>query len=515
MFRHGLKTNITINLAVLLLLAMILIDFVIIITAQRIMLRSEIDKGYLFIAGIESSLANYPESIKSIQDHNLKGNFEKLLKEAGYSCGLLLQTAKNKIFFDGQGCSLQRELEMLTRQSILSGDKITSYEGTTWGVFWQQSRHLILAAPISRKGGIVVGASVVIPLEKIYSSLRQTQYIIFIYIFINTIVLTLVGLYRLSRLTVKPLQRLVKRADEYREDDEIIFVSEKEDNEFNKLSRALNSMLAHIAADKEKLRMTVKSLEQANLDLKQAQEDVIRAEKLASVGRLSSGIAHEIGNPIGIIVGYLELLKQDDISDEDRREFILRTESEINRINTIIRQLLDFSRPDSGQPQTFSVHEILTETMSVVQLQPSMADIDLQLDLLAEEDTVVADGDHLRQVFLNLLINAADAISSLGEPVDGRISVTSSVTVDPSSDSNNPVNMIKIDVTDNGPGIPTENLGNIFDPFFTTKDPGKGTGLGLSVCFMIVEGMGGKIRATSKDGSGTSMEIYLPLYAEE
>jgi len=493
---------------------MILIDFVIIITAQRIMLRSEIDKGYLFIAGIESSIANYPEPTKRIHDRNFKGNFEKLLKEAGYACGLVLGTDDNKILFDGQGCSLQRELEILTRQSILAGDKITRYQGTTWGVFWQQSRHLILAAPIFRKGRVVVGASVVLPLEKTYSSLRQTQYIIFIYIFINTVVLTLVGLYRLSRLTVKPLQRLVKRADEYREDDEIIFLSDKGDNEFNKLSRALNSMLTNIAADKETLRMTVKSLEEANLDLKQAQQDVIRAEKLASVGRLSSGIAHEIGNPIGIVVGYLELLKQDDITDEDRREFILRTESEINRINSIIRQLLDFSRPDSEQTQTFSVHDILTETMSVVQLQPSMVDIDLQLDLLAEEDTVVADGDHLRQVFLNLLINAADAISSLEKPVEGRISVTSSAAVDSLSDINHPVNMIKIDVTDNGPGIPKENLGNIFDPFFTTKDPGKGTGLGLSVCFMIVDGMGGKIGATSADGSGTTMEIYLPLSAE-
>jgi len=235
---------------------MILIDFVIIITAQRIMLRSEIDKGYLFIAGIESSIANYPEPTKRIHDRNFKGNFEKLLKEAGYACGLVLGTDDNKILFDGQGCSLQRELEILTRQSILAGDKITRYQGTTWGVFWQQSRHLILAAPIFRKGRVVVGASVVLPLEKTYSSLRQTQYIIFIYIFINTVVLTLVGLYRLSRLTVKPLQRLVKRADEYREDDEIIFLSDKGDNEFNKLSRALNSMLTNIAADKETLRIT-------------------------------------------------------------------------------------------------------------------------------------------------------------------------------------------------------------------------------------------------------------------
>ena len=263
-------------------------------------------------------------------------------------------------------------LEILARQSILSRDKITRFVGTTWAVFWKQSRYLILSAPIYRQGRIIAGASMVLPLEKIYSSLRRTQYIFLIYLCINTVVLTLAGLYRLSRLTVKPLQRLVKRADEYTEDAEMIFLYEKGDNEFNKLSRALNNMLKHIAADKEMLRAAVKSLEKANLDLKQAQQDIIRAEKLASVGRLSSGIAHEIGNPIGIVTGYLELLKQNDIADEDRKEFIIRTENEINRINTIIRQLLDFSRPASRGFQAVSVHAIVSDVIDAFKFQPLM-----------------------------------------------------------------------------------------------------------------------------------------------
>ena len=269
------------------MLAMILIDFVMILTAQRTLLRSEISNGYLLISAIESSLVNSPESIKNVRDFNFSSNFEKLLDEAGYSCGLVLGADENKILLDRKDCSLHGDLEILARQSILSRAKITRFVGTTWAVFWKQSRYLILSAPIYRQGRIIAGVSMVLPLEKIYSSLRRTQHIFLIYLCINTVVLTLAGLYRMSRLTVKPLQRLVKRADEYTEDAEMIFLYEKGDNEFNKLSRALNNMLKHIAADKEMLRAAVKSLEKANLDLKQAQQDIIRAEKMASVGRLS------------------------------------------------------------------------------------------------------------------------------------------------------------------------------------------------------------------------------------
>ena len=118
--RYGLKTNITVTLVVLLLAAMILIDFVMIITAQRFLLRSEISKGYFFISGIELSLAHYPEEINNIRNLSFKGNLEKLLNEAGYSCGIVLWPDEHKVLLDGQGCSLQRDVEILARQSILS-----------------------------------------------------------------------------------------------------------------------------------------------------------------------------------------------------------------------------------------------------------------------------------------------------------------------------------------------------------------------------------------------------------
>jgi signal transduction histidine kinase len=510
-FRYGLKTNISVNLAILLVLAMLLIDFVMIITAQRLMLRSEISKGYFFISGLGSIMANTTAPNQNIRGFNDAENIEKLLDEGGYLCGLVLGGHDNKMFLAGSDCSLQKELESHIKQSILSGENAAEFVGTTWAVFWKQSRYLILSTPISPKGRIIGGAGVVFPLEKIYSSLRRTQYILLIYILINTVVLTLIGLYRFSRLTVRPLQRLVKRADEYTEDDELFFLYEKEDNEFTKLYRALNSMLKHIADDKEKLRTTVRSLEKANQELKQAQQEVIRVEKLASVGRLSSGIAHEIGNPIGIVTGYIELLKQDDISDEERSEFITRTENEINRINTIIRQLLDFSRPSAARAQPVSVHDIVHDIVDAFKFQPVASTIDLELDLGAETDTVNADSDQLRQVFLNLLINAADAITSIKDRSDGKITIKSEVATTSQVDTGKHSNVLTVEFVDNGPGIPSENLDNIFDPFYTTKEPGEGTGLGLSVSFMIIEGLDGTIKARSEEGSGTTMAVCLPL----
>jgi two-component system NtrC family sensor kinase len=345
--------------------------------------------------------------------------------------------------------------------------------------------------------------------------LKQMLYVLLIYIFINTIVFTFIGFYRISKTTAKPLQRLVKRAEAYQDDNEVFFLSENEDSEFNKLSKALNRMLQHIAEDKEKLQDAVISLEKANSDLKHAQKEIIRAEKLASVGRLSAGIAHEIGNPIGIITGYLELIKRNDVSNDDRLDCILRTETEINRIDAIIRQLLDLSRPSVEDMKIVSVHAIIEDAVGASRFHPTMADIDVDLRLSAKDDQVKGDPNQLRQVFLNLMINAADAILSAKNHSNGEISIVSRVQKATDNGTAKAKHMLRIDYIDNGSGISAENLNNIFDPFFTTKGPGKGTGLGLSVCFMIVEAMGGNIKATSQDGEGATFTVSLPLSFEQ
>jgi signal transduction histidine kinase len=180
----------------------------------------------------------------------------------------------------------------------------------------------------------------------------------------------------------------------------------------------------------------------------------------------------------------------------------------VDRINAIIGQLLDFARPSADEKSIVAIHPILRELDDVCRCQPIFSGFNFALDLFAEKDQVMADGRQLRQVFLNLILNAADAFDGLDSPDDNRLIIRTSLETDPVQD---PEHWLLIQFIDNGAGIPDENLDNIFDPFFTTKEPGHGTGLGLAVSFAIIEGFGGTLQATANDLHGTTMHIRLPL----
>lgn len=496
-------------------MAMILTEFVMVILMQKALVSSEMSKGYAFLSGLSANKEIRLPSKNNITSSDFQDDFAVMLNDIGFSCILVMDENRNRVYSGGKSCKMQGELEAITRQTIRSGVKTTRFLGSTWWGVWRQGQDMIISAPLIYEGKVVGGGSVAISLTGIYDVLKRTHYVLLLYIFVNAIVFAFIGFYKMSKIAVKPLQRLVKRAEAYQDDNEMLFLTENEDSEFSKLSKALNRMLRHIAEDKEKLRNAVVSLEKANFDLKQAQKDIIRAEKLASVGRLSAGIAHEIGNPIGIITGYLELLKGNDVSNDDRKDFLLRTETEIKRIDAIIRQLLDLSRPSIEDVKAVSAHAIIEDAVGASRFHPLMSDIDLDLRLSAKADRVKADPNQLRQVFLNLMINAADAILSAKDLSKGKISIISQVQKNVGNGFAKDTDMLRIDYIDNGSGISDENLVNIFDPFFTTKGPGKGTGLGLSVCFMIVEAMGGNIKATSQEGEGATFTVYLPLFLDE
>ena len=514
MFIRRLRTKIAVNLAVLLLLAMILIDLVSMVTVRRELIRSEVAKANLLLSLLEADLQNTSFGNGGPVDLIPGSLLKNMINNSQIGNALLMASSGETSYLGGPSEISEKKLVDYAKQALSTGQETNHFFGTTWGIFWKQKAKLIVSAPLKNNNIIVGGVSIVLPLESVYNVLRHSQQIIFIYISINLAILTYVGIYRISKLYLLPLGRLAKRAEDYKEDDEIIFSVRKEDNELNRLSKALNGMLTRISADKEKLRSTVLSLERANRELKKAQKEIIQAEKLASVGRLSAGIAHEIGNPIGIVTGYLDLLKQADITDKERDEYISRTEAEIERISTIIRQLLEVSRPSGTDRMAVSVHELIHDTASVLRVQPLMSNIDLSLQLNAEDDTVWADSNQLRQVFLNLIINSADAISVGEDDTGGKLEIITMLETDAKSDTKKNAAHLKILFIDDGPGIDEENLGNIFDPFFTTKDPGRGTGLGLSVSFMIVESMGGTMTVTSEAGCGTAMNISLPLYRQ-
>ena len=513
MIARGLRSNILITVAVLLLLGMVLINLVTILTVQRDLLRAEISQSELLLATLAAQVAAAPQlPLQSAAASTIR----LIEQQSDVECLALLNRLGQPVYNGTAGCRTGELLAAHVRESLQQGSTTMRFVGKTWGVFWLQDRYALVTAPLYRDGVAIGAAGLATSLEGIYTRLRRSQKIFLIYIGINTVILTFIGLYRISRIYLDPLKRLANRAEQYREEDGLLFNVRKEDNELHQLSRSLNLMLGRIAEDKEKLRHSVTSLEKANIDLKNAQKEIIRAEKLASVGRLSAGIAHEIGNPIGIVMGYLDLLKQTDLTDDDASEYIQRTEDELNRINTIIRQLLDLSRPSKEGVEPVRVHAVIQDITEVVKFQPLMSDITIDLLLDAPQDRVLADPNQLRQVFLNLMLNAADAIASSRSTSNakGRIAIKSAVQpVDSDSRQNGSSRqpMLTVEVSDNGPGIAEENLSNIFDPFFTTKEPGKGTGLGLSVSFMIIESVGGRITAGSRNAEGTVMTLTLPL----
>ena len=326
MFVRRLRTKIAINLAMLLLLAMVLIDLVSMVTVRRELIRSEVSKANLLLSFLKDDLPNTSVGTTGTVGLGPESLLIKMINDSQIASALFMGASGEKVYLGRQSEISENELVAYTKQALSSGEKTNHFFGTTWGIFWKQKAKLILSAPLLNNNVTVGGVSIVLPLERVYHALRHSQQIIFIYIFINLAILTYFGIYRISKLYLLPLGRLARRAEDYKEDDEIIFSVRKEDNELNRLSKALNIMLKRISADKEKLRSTVLSLEKANLELKNAQKEIIQAEKLASVGRLSAGIAHEIGNPIGIVIGYLELLKEEDITGEERDEYIHRTE---------------------------------------------------------------------------------------------------------------------------------------------------------------------------------------------
>ncbi|MGE5838826.1 MAG: ATP-binding protein, partial [Deltaproteobacteria bacterium] len=339
----------------------------------------------------------------------------------------------------------------------------------------------------------------------LYDTLRSSQTVILVYILMDTVVLVFVGYVLLSRIVVKPIDKLLAMTGAYKDGFMVPSISESSKNEIGELTRSLSHMLRRLDENKRELQSHISSLEKANRDLRQAQDEIIRSEKLASVGRLAAGIAHEIGNPTGIILGYLDLLNSGDLTEAEKKDFLIRIESEIVRVNRIIRQLLDFSRPSSGEPVKTGVHDLLKTTLAMLEPQPMMGGVQTPLELKAQKDIVLADPNQLQQVFLNIILNAADALAEGKDEAGPKHLKIRSEKVE---------GTIELRFSDNGPGIHDKDLLHIFDPFYTTKEPGKGTGLGLSVCYRIVEGLGGMIRAESKSGEGATIIVTLPLYEE-
>jgi two-component system, NtrC family, sensor kinase len=507
---QSLKTVIAINIALLLLTVVILIDFVFVSTGQNDYIDKIIKDNRVLPLFLEKTL----DAGDRQHVFPLPSDTERHLRDIAAlndisAMVVITPGGGSRLIADGEdNGKLGRILASEATQALRSGESRSYFHGRTWGVFFVRHRYLIVSSPVRMTSGVIPAAvSSAVDLVPFYVQQRRNQLYILLYTLINVLVLTVLGTYAISRVTIRPINSLVKRAEDYQPTDRLDLFYPRGQNEFRRLSTSLNRMLERIDEDKRRLEGSLISLEKANREIRDRQNELIRAEKLASVGRLSAGLAHEIGNPIGIVLGYLDMLSHQDIPETEKKDYIQRCLNEIHKINKIIRELLDFSRP-SGKDgtETVSVHQLIRETMDLLGVQPVMRNINRRYELNAARDTVTAVPDKLRQVFVNLVLNAADALSARVAG-DGSIIIRSSTTTGEGGDGET----LRVEIADNGAGINEADLDAIYDPFFTTKDPGLGTGLGLYVCYMIIDGMGGRISAASRQGEGATFTIDLPL----
>lgn len=368
---------------------------------------------------------------------------------------------------------------------------------------------IAVARPVFRDDVLMGSLAVAHSLTPLYESLRQGGTTALVYLVINVIMLGVVGFFRMAKLIARPIERLVHLAEEYKETDALLFAAGDSGNEFDRLALSLNGMLSRIESDRKALQATVDQLSEANEQLRQNQQEMIRTEKLASVGRLAAGLAHEIGNPLGVIQGYLGLLGQVEGSEAEKQEYLARAEGELQRINALVRRLLDFARTPQGERELFSVHSLLEEVVTMIRVRSGMENIKIDCAIEAETDTVYADPDQLKQVLVNCLLNSADAVTAAHHRSGGAITLSTDQCTQQAEEGQS--EFLRVRIRDNGVGIAEQDLALVFDPFFTTKEPGKGTGLGLSVSRTIVESMGGKIEMESEEGQGSVVSILLPI----
>jgi two-component system NtrC family sensor kinase len=253
------------------------------------------------------------------------------------------------------------------------------------------------------------------------------------------------------------------------------------------------------------LELKVKERTQALLV---AEAEVAQGEKLASVGLLASGVAHELNNPLTGVLTFTSLLRkkmEDGSPDAEDLDLVIR---ETKRCASIIRRLLDFAREKVPVKGFFNLNPLIEDTVRFIDRPASLQNIGITMDLDADLPQVWGDADLIKQVILNILVNAQQAIEGHGKIVVESRRLLAKAPPKPGVE---PLPMVEIAIKDTGCGIPEANLQRIFDPFFTSKEVGKGTGLGLSVSYGIVKAHGGKIKVESAVGAGTTFRISLPI----
>lgn len=390
------------------------------------------------------------------------------------------------------------------------------------GPFKGLGRILYVTAPFHDSAGMVSGKfAFTVSMSEVRSQTAEVRRLLLIFALVDSIIVIGLGVYFLSRSITSPIRALTAAATRISGGSLGERVKVEADNEIGSLSKSFNIMA-------DKLEAEIKALERLNAELVTTQEELLRTSTLAAIGNLAAGIAHEVGNPLGALSGYMDILRRGAADEAEETEVVSRAISELGRIDVIVRDFLDVSRPPKASKTPVEINPVVTEAVSTAQAHPAFTGVKVEMRLTEGLPLLTIDDGKLRQVFINLLLNAAESMRGISGAKTVAVATMLSM-----GQADAPGRMtalrrkddrflgkggelekefIAVSFTDTGSGIRESDAARVFEPFFTTKGEG-GTGLGLFVSHSIIKAYGGDIVVTSGQGAGTTFTVMLPAEA--
>jgi two-component system NtrC family sensor kinase len=351
----------------------------------------------------------------------------------------------------------------------------------------------------------IIGILYVGMLEKPYLDTAKKVMFTFTLIAGLFVVFLLVILYFSTAQIIRPLQKMAVATQQIAKGDLSHKVEVLTRDEVGWLADSFNQMTDHLREANAKLvewgRTLEKKVEERTHELREIQSHLVQQEKLASLGKLAAGVAHEINNPLGGILIYSYLVLEDTPKDSPHYENLKKIVKETTRCKDIVKGLLEFARPKEPETILTDIHDLLEKSLSLMERQALFQNIRIERAYAPNVPRIIVDAAQLQQVFMNIILNAAEAMNGNG-------TLTLKTIVDEKAGT------LAIGFTDTGHGIKEADMKHLFEPFFSTKDVGKGTGLGLAISYGIVQKHKGSIEVSSQPGKGATFTVKLPLKSE-
>ncbi len=379
---------------------------------------------------------------------------------------------------------------------------------------------LYISAPVEASGARPGKIEFTVPLDEINEDMAAARRFLLFYALLDSIIIVGFGAFFLSRSIIGPIKKLDQAATRIAHGALGERANITVDNEIGSLAGNFNLMADRIEDE-------IKSLERLNQELVNTQEELLRSSTLAVVGRLAAGIAHEVGNPLGAVRGYIDILSKGPLDKDEERDILERCGREVSRIDLIVREFLEVARPSKKAPDVVDVNRLVEETLSTLSVHADFEGVAAVTSFKEPLPPVVIDERKLRQVFINLLLNAAHSMDSVSgfktvdietgterreasteRPRRRRDDPRLSAGPDAHSGTRD---FVYIRFADHGVGINEDSAKQIFEPFYTTKGVGRGTGLGLFVSRSIIKTYGGEITLQTRPGEGSVFTVSLPV----